>query len=110
MANISANDDEARAMHDSALQAPPQLATSEESKHDKEMLDVILETRRQRNRQHARVSRERKQRQFEYLQEENTHLKSIIGDLERSNAVQFNEIQYLRASQQRRQSNDQLIE
>lgn len=59
------------------------------------------QTRRERNRQHARVSRERKQRQFELIQEENATLRTALADLERQVAVNFSEINYLRELYQR---------
>lgn len=77
-----------------------QDASSEDGK-DRNEFYLKEETRKQRNRQHARVSRERKQRQFELLQEENVRLRNGVADLERQVAVNFNEIQYLRELYQR---------
>lgn len=73
-----------------------QAADSDDLSADRRVGDSKEETRRQRNRQHARVSRERKQRQFDMLQEENRRLKAAMSDLERQVALNYNEIQYLR--------------
>ncbi|KAJ8600592.1 hypothetical protein CTAYLR_008184 [Chrysophaeum taylorii] len=46
---------------------------------------VREETRRQRNREHARVSRERKREHLEALQKENEELRTYLGHIESHN-------------------------
>lgn len=57
------------------------------------------ETRRERNRQHARASRERKQLELQTLQVENVRLRNTIVNLEREVADGAKEINDLRKRQ-----------
>ncbi len=45
-------------------------------------MELWKDIRRERNRQHARVSRERKRKKMQSLEEENVALKARVAELE----------------------------